>query len=103
MKYFIALSFAALSLAGLSSANAQEKSTNSEAQETKVRVVEDKMADKEDMGDQSRMICRKIQDTGSRVRSRRVCATAAEWAAQKAQSRQEIERSQTQGYGRAGN
>lgn len=63
---------------------------------TKVRIVEDKMANKEDMGDPTRVICRKEKNTGSRLGSKRICATAAEWSAQKQQSRQAIERSQSQ-------
>ena len=102
MKYLIVMSVAALSLAGVSSANAQDSGKKQEANETQVRVVQDKMADKEDMGDQSRVICRKIKETGSRVNARRVCATAGEWAAQKAQSREAIERSQNGRYGKSG-
>ena len=102
MRYLIAVSVVTMSLAGISAASAQDKDPKAEEQGTKVRVVEDRMADKEDMGDQSRIICRKVQETGSRVHARRVCATAGEWAAQKAQSRQAIERTQTQGHGRPG-
>lgn len=50
--------------------------------------------DKEDMGDGSRQICRKIEVTGSRMNTKKVCATATEWAAQKAQNRQAIEQAQ---------
>tara|TARA_B100000929_G_scaffold79709_1_gene62230 strand:+ start:357 stop:623 length:267 start_codon:yes stop_codon:yes gene_type:complete len=73
------------------------------AKTTQVRLVEDKMAGKEEMGDQSRIICRKTQDTGSRLRSRRVCATAGEWAEQRRQNRESIEKTQAQGFGRSGN
>lgn len=50
--------------------------------------------DKEDMGNGARMICRKIEVTGSRMSTKKVCATATEWAAQKAQNRQVIEQAQ---------
>ncbi len=105
MKHLVVVAFATIALLGTSSAHAQdksEKSEKSEAKGTEVRMVEDKMADKEELGDPSRMICRKVGETGSRLRARRVCATAAEWAVQKAQNRQAIEKTQTQGYGRSG-
>lgn len=50
--------------------------------------------DKEDVGDGARIICRKIEVTGSRMSTKKVCATANEWAAQKAQNRQVIEQAQ---------
>ena len=50
--------------------------------------------DKEDMGDGARIICRKIEVTGSRMNTKKVCATATEWATQKAQNRQVIEQAQ---------
>ena len=86
MKYFVA--FSAIALAVSSSASAKDKS------ETTVTVKEDKMAGKEDMGDPTRMICRKQETTGSRLGSKRVCATAAEWDARKQQNREAVERSQ---------
>ena len=50
--------------------------------------------DKEDIGDGARIICRKIEVIGSRMNTKKVCATATEWAAQKAQNRQVIEQAQ---------
>lgn len=91
MKYSIFLPILALGILGMAPAeNSDTKGT------TKVRIVEDQMANKEDMGDPSRVICRKQNVTGSRLGSQRVCATAAEWAARKQQSRQSIERAQSQ-------
>ena len=55
-------------------------------------------SDKADMGDQSRVICRTQQDTGSRLNKARVCRTAAEWAEMKRSERQAIERVQADRY-----
>ena len=66
-----------------------------EKNETQVRMVEDKMANKEDVGDPNRVICRKQNDTGSRLTSKRICLTAAEWSAMKSQNRQAVERTQS--------
>lgn len=44
--------------------------------------------------DPNRMICRKQEIIGSRLGSKRVCATAAQWAQMKADMRQTTERVQ---------
>lgn len=93
MKYLVIIPIVALGLAG--TAGAQESNKKNE---TELRVVEDKMADKEDMGDQSRIICRKVENTGSRLSSRRMCATAGEWAAQKRDNREVLEKRQANRY-----
>ncbi len=41
-----------------------------------------------------RLICRSVKETGSRLSSRRVCQTAAQWAEQRRITRQDVERSQ---------
>ena len=51
---------------------------------------------KNDAKDPNRTVCRKIETIGSRLSSKRVCQTAAQWDAQEAANRQDIERSQTQ-------
>lgn len=86
MKYLMTLSVIMLAISG--TASAKDKN------ETTITVKEDKMAGKEDMGDPTRMICRKLGNTGSRLGSKRVCATAAEWDARKQQNREAVERSQ---------
>ncbi len=59
-------------------------------------------------GDTVRRICRVTYDTGSRLKSRRVCLTEAEWAAQRLQTRTMIDRAQTKqtnpgsGFGESG-
>src|SRR5690606_3374294 len=88
VKYLALVPMLALGIVG--TAHAEQDNT------TQIRVVEDKMAAKEDMGDPTRVICRKEKNTGSRLGSKRICATAAEWSAQKQQSRQAVERSQSQ-------
>ena len=42
----------------------------------------------------NRQICQREEQTGSRLGGRRVCKTAAEWAAQRADMRLQIEREQ---------
>ena len=46
--------------------------------------------------DRNEVVCQKIEVTGSRLATKRVCKTRAEWADLKLQDRQEIERIQVQ-------
>lgn len=55
-------------------------------------------ADKEDMGDPNRIICRKIETIGSRVHTQRICASAAQWSTMRDQNRQGLDRIQTERY-----
>lgn len=45
-------------------------------------------------GDTNKVICRTVAETGSRLKAKKICMTAAEWAEQRRQNRQLIERSQ---------
>ena len=60
MKYKVVWSLAAMLMA--SNAVAQEKQGHAKSSDTKLKIVEGKMAGKEEMGDQSRIICRKVQE-----------------------------------------
>ncbi|MEA1072650.1 hypothetical protein [Sphingomonas sp. LY160] len=44
--------------------------------------------------DPNEKICERITETGSRLASKRVCMTSAEWAAQKTDHRNDVERAQ---------
>jgi invasion protein IalB len=46
--------------------------------------------------DPNEVVCEKQESTGSRIASRRVCMTRAQWAERKLQDRQELERVQIQ-------
>ena len=46
--------------------------------------------------DPNQVICEKHQVTGSRLAVRRVCKTRAQWADQRLQDRQDVEKVQTQ-------
>ena len=46
--------------------------------------------------DPNEMVCRREQEIGSRLNSRRVCRTRAEWAAIREQTRQVVNRIQEQ-------
>ncbi len=46
--------------------------------------------------DGNQKICEKVEITGSRLSSKRVCMTRAEWADSRLQDRQSVERAQTQ-------
>lgn len=48
--------------------------------------------------DPNRMICEKQEVLGTRLASKRVCKTAAEWEAERRQDRQAIDKAQTQIY-----
>jgi hypothetical protein len=52
--------------------------------------------------DPHRMICRTISDTGSRLARHRLCMTADEWAQQRRELRNNVDRAQTQGVERGG-
>jgi len=45
---------------------------------------------------QNKVVCRRVDSIGTRLSSKRVCRTKAEWAAEAAANRQDLERSQTQ-------
>lgn len=51
--------------------------------------------EKEDMGAGTRTICRDVEQIGTRLSSKKVCATASEWAAMRSQQREGVERVQT--------
>lgn len=48
--------------------------------------------------DPNRKICEEFRETGSRLAGRRVCMTAAEWAAQRQDNRDDVERAQKSVY-----
>jgi hypothetical protein len=45
-------------------------------------------------GDQNEIVCRSMAETGSRLKSRRVCMSRAEWAELRRQQREAIEKGQ---------
>lgn len=82
----ISASFAAVLLAGMSgSALAQAAAAAPAQTSVPARVGPDP----------NEVICEKQEVLGSRLSSRRVCHTRAEWADLKLQDRQELERAQT--------
>lgn len=96
MRYlmpFIVLAFGPPALSAWPVEKVADASVATESQPgtTVAATIDD---EKEDMGKGERKICRKIEVTGSRMNSKRICATANEWAAQKAQNRQAIEQAQ---------
>jgi len=48
--------------------------------------------------DPNRKICEEFKETGSRVGGRRVCMTAADWAAQRQDNRDDVEKAQKNIY-----
>jgi hypothetical protein len=57
---------------------------------------------KSDAKDPNRMVCEKQQVLGSRLQSKRVCMTAAEWDVRKREERMAIDKSQTMKTGAPG-
>ena len=47
-------------------------------------------------GSQNEVVCQKLEVTGTRLGAKRICKTRAQWADQKLQDRQEIEKVQVQ-------
>jgi hypothetical protein len=58
---------------------------------------------KSDAKDPNRMVCEKQEVLGSRLQSKRVCMTAAEWATKKREERMAIDKSQMAKSGQPGN
>ncbi len=52
--------------------------------------------------DPNRKICEEFKDTGSRLGGRRVCMTAADWAAQRRDNRDDVEKAQKSIYQSSG-
>ena len=45
---------------------------------------------------QNKVVCRRVEAIGTRLSSKKVCRTQAQWDAEAAANRQDLERSQTQ-------
>jgi hypothetical protein len=58
---------------------------------------------KSDAKDPNRMVCEKQQVLGSRLGSKRVCMTAAEWDTKRREERMAIDKSQTMKTSASGN
>ena len=48
----------------------------------------------ENIGEQNKVVCRRVEAIGTRLSSKRVCRTKSEWTAQLAADRQALERIQ---------
>lgn len=59
--------------------------------------------ERKDSKDPNRIVCEKQGVLGSRLATKRVCMTAAEWAAQRLAERQTIDKTQIQRQGPSGN
>jgi len=44
--------------------------------------------------DPNRVICEKVQDTGSRLNTRKICMTAAQWEEQRRRNREDLQDAQ---------
>lgn len=62
-------------------------------------LAADKSADKRDP---NRMVCEKQAQAGSRLVTKKICMTAAEWQAKRLEDRQALEKAQTQSRGPSG-
>ena len=47
-------------------------------------------------GDPNEMVCERQKELGSRLSAKRICKTRAQWASDRLENRQEVERVQTQ-------
>lgn len=84
---FVVLGLAAFALSAPAIAADQAPSTQKQASS------EDK-----DGKDPNRMICKREKVTGSRLRSRKTCLTAAQWEEQRAADREAVEKIQANRY-----
>jgi hypothetical protein len=55
---------------------------------------EKQLAPNTNLGDPNEKICETIKPIGSRLATKRICATRAEWAERKAEDKQALERAQ---------
>ena len=51
------------------------------------------------VGAGDRVVCRQLSHTGSRIPPKRICRTAAEWAADERNSREDFERTKSRAAG----
>ena len=58
---------------------------------------------KPDQKDPNRMICEKQKELGSRVATKKICMTAAEWEIRRREDRAALEQAQVRRSGPAGN
>ena len=56
---------------------------------------------KVDDAGQNKTVCRRVESIGTRLGTKRICRTKGEWDAEQAVNRQDLERSQTQRWGKA--
>ena len=49
-----------------------------------------------DEGETNKVVCRRVESIGTRLGSKKVCRTKAQWDSEAAANRQDLERSQTQ-------
>lgn len=47
-------------------------------------------------GEMNKIVCRRVESIGTRLSSKKVCRTQAQWDTEAAANRQDLERSQTQ-------
>ena len=64
-----------------------------------IAAAEEKKADK---NDPNRMICEKQEVLGSRVATKKICMTAAQWEDRRREDREAIEKGQKQARGPSG-
>jgi len=79
----------AMACAALLLAPSVALASDAEPKDKKVSAQEEK-----EKKDQNRIVCRKEKSTGSRVASKKVCMTVAQWNAAKQNTRQALERNQ---------
>lgn len=51
-----------------------------------------------DVGETNKMVCRRVESIGTRLGSKKVCRTKAQWDQEAMANRQDLERSQTQNW-----
>jgi invasion protein IalB len=83
MRQLLFVTAAALLISPVASAPAFSQSTTPSAPQAKA-------------SDPNEVVCEKQEETGSRLVSKRVCMTRAQWAEQRRLNRQDIEKMQTQ-------
>lgn len=87
MSTIVRMAFAAVLLVGIASPSSAEESAAAPAAA--------QAPPKSSIADPDKVICEKQTVVGSRLATKRVCKTRAQWADERLQERQEVERVQT--------
>ena len=96
MKFYMAVSALALSIAAPGALSAQEGAEGSASSEAALSAGTSSTEEMTVGSNEEKVICRRDRVIGSRLKAQRICKTAQEWAWEKQMQREKVERGQNQ-------